>query len=666
MKWACWLLVLCLPAWSEEFSVPLGHAKGAGWSVFRGDGARLFTQGVEDGRVKVWDPHVWSLLESFAVPQTEAHLVAATNTEALFVVEGEETDLPQRLAESRLLRRDLHSGKVRGVSGCRATPDGQHLLALLPGGRMSVLSLEGKALGSIPLRAGDREVYVSPSGRQAAVAGSGVRTYSLPSGQPGPTLNGLAPVGFSHDGKRIATFGEDPDWQPVDDGGPMTEAAFSHSLTLRCWNAVSGRQLWTQPNFGYQNYSTHTARQLCFSADDRRLLVLEDGELAVLDSGSGRRRGGQSMVTGSPLPLAFHRDTVVSGDGEVFSLSRNAVVAHLPAAPGELLDARFSADGSRLVVSDEGRSEVRCWDLQALTSQAWQTPATLRVGFTERGVWAGQRQRVQLFEPMRGSPLETLLVPGADPASPDPDGLVLLPPQPGRFHCTRKSNNDPLVIHDHQTGTTLEVSVAAGDEDRAVWSMDGTRLAYSVTSNYELELGSGRSRCISNQGSSGAFHFLGEAAAMAWSPDGTRLATWDGAGLVVADTTTAQPLVEVPHSAVEPHRAAWSANGEVIALGGGGEVDTYTSSGQPLAHLEGLAPDGGDALALSPDGRLVACGNGGVLELRDARSGTLRASLLGFGARAWVIYTPGGDYVSSGWQRAGLAASPEAVARALR
>ena len=146
--------------------------------------------------------------------------------------------------------------------------------------------------------------------------------------------------------------------------------------------------------------------------------------------------------------------------------------------------------------------------------------------------------------------------------------------------------------------------------------------------------------------------YMGSVTAVAFSPDGHRIASGSDDGTVRLWDATAGQTVQI----IEVHKGgvrcvAFSPDGNRIASGGDdGKLRLWdAATGQPLRTTEGH--EGGvRSVAFSPDGRHIASGgHDGALRLWDASTGQPLRTMEG--NKGWVscvAFSPDGRYITSG------------------
>jgi WD40 repeat protein len=246
------------------------------------------------------------------------------------------------------------------------------------------------------------------------------------------------------------------------------------------------------------------------------------------------------------------------------------VVRSIDAHDGAITDIDFSADGRWLAsTGEDGR--LRTWDL-----------ATTQPGVTVQGVgaaddiaWSGDARRVAATWP------DELRVRVLDPLDADRITEVRVGPDVGA--TAMSPNGDTLIVlvprGDHALG--LAFDVPSGARGRGDLGLDVSRTIHGV----------------------------------AWSPDGTSLATVGMDGIDLWDGRTLRYRSHLQEAERSWDRVAWSPDGEWLAVADAEEpaVRVFRADGSGastrLTSQETLLGIAG--LAFSPDGRrLVAGGRG--------------------------------------------------------
>ncbi|MEV0568041.1 pentapeptide repeat-containing protein [Dactylosporangium sp. NPDC050588] len=210
--------------------------------------------------------------------------------------------------------------------------------------------------------------------------------------------------------------------------------------------------------------------------------------------------------------------------------------------------------------------------------------------------------------------------------SPQPAEGLLIAPLPGEEHA----RTTPWVASGH-----------TGSANAVAWSPDGTRLATG---------GDDRVRIWDAETGAEQLHITGHTGsveAVAWSPDGTRLATADG-DVRVWDAVTGAEHLRVAGNAPAVYVVAWSPDGTRLATDGGDGVRVWDAvTGTEQLHITGsIGPV--DAVAWSPDGtRLATASEGGVL-VYDAVAGTEHLQLGGdVNSAHTVAWSPDGNLLTT-------------------
>ncbi len=142
--------------------------------------------------------------------------------------------------------------------------------------------------------------------------------------------------------------------------------------------------------------------------------------------------------------------------------------------------------------------------------------------------------------------------------------------------------------------------------------------------------------------------------ALAFSPDGTRLASGSYGLLTVWDAAAGRPLWQSTQLLGAVHDVKFSPDGRLLAAGGGqpaarGEVRIFdAATGQLLRTLSGHA-DAVSAVAFSPDGRLLAAASfDKTVRLWETDTGKLRHTYAGHSDFVYgVAFAPNGEWYAT-------------------
>jgi WD40 repeat protein len=294
---------------------------------------------------------------------------------------------------------------------------------------------------------------------------------------------------------------------------------------------------------------------------------------------------------GAVRDLALSRDgkwSVTAGDGGVVLWDVTADVARTTLHVAGAINAQFSADGTRLVVVDADGGAL--WSVPDGTLVHRLAPAIRRAGFSPDGqtiVTGAADGTLQLWN-ASGGELAHL------PIGFVPDDIVFDPA--GRWAVPYAVYGDP-----HETDApVIDLHTKA-----IVAHLRGTHTApYTVAAT------------------------------------ATRLATNDGADVVLWDTATWQPVARMSGHTSDCTALAFLPDGRVVSAGDDHATYVWSSDGKLLATL----PTGGArvwTIAPSHDGALFATGGrDGVVRVWDAASyGELMAMASHLGGSTYTAFT---------------------------
>lgn len=168
-------------------------------------------------------------------------------------------------------------------------------------------------------------------------------------------------------------------------------------------------------------------------------------------------------------------------------------------------------------------------------------------------------------------------------------------------------------------GVGLQIFRGDGPEIRSIsWAGYGLdSLAWNPRSG-QLAACPGVVRIWDRDGRSNRAVLIAYARCLAWSPDGTRLATGDNEGVIRLWQEDGKPGPVLKAHTGAVRRLAWSSDGNSLASGGDDKtVRTWSNDGSALQVLEGHASWVG-AVAWSAEGKLASNIADGTVRLSDA------------------------------------------------
>ncbi|MFD9370565.1 WD40 repeat domain-containing protein [Streptomyces sp. NPDC060020] len=535
--------------------------------AFSPDSRTLATVGV-DRTPRLWDPVTLTQVGPPMVGHEETVRAVAFSADGRVLITASDDETVRRwdTATGEPAGTPLigHFGEVGSVA---CLPDGG-LMAALKGKHVIRLwdLVAGASVGE-PLTGHVGEVLgmaFSQDGRLLATAGDdGTRLWNTTTGAAvGGPLQGPDPAtwgaAFSRDGWLLATA--------CDDG------------TVRLWDPATGGSVG-EPLVG-NDWSLH---EVAFSFDGRMLAACGEGDTVVI----------------------YHRDPAEAGP--VPSLGARSVAAALrrghpvplPAVSSTngtpLRRLAFAPDGDRLLVHSADR-RVLTWDPET------GDPLPETLSLLADGPWG-------LEFPEEGGPARLW---SRDTAGPEP----LRSPLSLVQHVAFTPDGRRVVMTGGRGNWAISRTAAGGSE--AIADPAPERLAVSV------------------------------------SPDGRSLAVAEGQTVNVFDLATLVPVErDLGSHAAEVRAMAFSPDGSVLATGDiGGGVRLWDLTARPPHSRQVLAHTGAvHDLAFSPDGRLLAgAASDGTAQLWDAHTAesAVGLPLTGHsGAVRGVAFSPDGSLLAT-------------------
>jgi WD40 repeat protein len=545
-------------------------------------------------------------------------------------------------------------------------------------------------------------VAFSPDGTRLATASADhtARVWEVATGRLAAVLRGhieaVMRLAFSPDGRRLATASWDGTvrvWHigsataatVLRHSGPLDAVAFSPDGThlavaggrrtryisgeMGIWDLASRRRVLglRTPSVAGKR-SVGVISDVAFSPDPQRQLLAtaggRDGMVRLWDAKTGRQVGAPlhlGSVATELLTVAFSADgrwlAAGSNDGVVRllpvdnrgSIGRAQEVPALSRTADPANGLAFSPDGTRLAVAT-GEGTTRIWDLDPQRSRERLLLATHGWGGWDLAVSPDGR-RLATFGPdgigiwnlETGRGRVTYAAGNQPPLFPDKIHLAFSPDRArlvaGGF------GGDSVLVLDATTGRRIRALPGQPAADLA-FSPDGTRLA-TAGQDETVKLWDGHTGTQLGTMPQSDSPLVG----VAFSPDGRRLAISDAWGTVrLWDGHTGTQPVTLPQSDSDIRGVAFSPDGRrLVGVHASGTVMVWdVATGNQQLTLVGHAGRILD-VAFSPDGtRLATSGQDGTVRLWDSHTGTQLATVTQAGAPVYgVVFSPDGRLLAS-------------------
>jgi WD40 repeat protein len=584
-----------------------GHSGDVTSVSYSPDGRHLLTVSW-DGTAKVWDPDtgkevlIFKTLRGTEEPMT-AGAFSSDGRRLATGTQGGMVKVWDAATGKELLAPKGHRQWVTAVAFSR---DGRRLSTGCIDGMAKIWdAATGEEIRSLWGQAGEiRDMAFSPDGTRLATAHAwgSVCVWDAATGKQVQSLRGHARevlgVAFSPDGSRLATAAQDG--------------------TAKVWDAASGKEIRALAGHASKMFS------VAFSPDGRRLATAhENGTARVWDAATGQEtlsiRGHPRAVRSVAFSPDGRRLATASNDGtaKVWDTAVNQECLTWKGHSDRVLGVAFSSDGRRLATASNDQT-AKVWDAASgkeIRALRGHTRNLFSVAFSPDGsrlATASEDGTAKLWEAVTGKEMLTLTGPT------------------GPVRCAAFSSDGSRVATAHEDGTAKVWEAATGKEaltlrrhasvvHSVAFSPDGSRLATaSWDSTVKVwDAATGQAALTIEGPKEDRLH------GSTFSPDGRRLAVacLNEATARVWDAATGQEVLTLKGHTFQVAAVAFSPDGKRLATASyDGTAKLWDAdTGQETLTLKGHSV-GLTSVVFSADGqRLATADLDGTVKIWDAR-----------------------------------------------
>jgi len=596
------------------------------WSVaWSPDGKRLLTTS-RDKTARVWSAETGKELLTL-----RGH--RATVTGAAWSPDGKR--VATGAGDYSIKIWDVESGKelrtITGplVFGLAWSPDGKHLATVSGLGEGNVWDVETgdqivRLTGHHYAAAG---VAWSPEGKRLATGGSEDNTAEVWDAQTGKEkvvlrghTDGVVAVAWSPNGKRVATGGYDQ--------------------TARVWDAATGKELMVL--HGHRG----AISSVSWTSDGKRICTgSADHTIRVWDALSGAALQILAGHEGSVRSVAWSPDTqklATAGEdrtARVWDSRMDTEILRLSVEHRDLQGVAWSPDGKRLATGG-GLNTGRVWDTASgneLIQLTDQRQPVSHLEWSPDGTRLAGINKVGLVSVSNIRKAEKLLV------LPNKAIVTSLAWSPDGKRLATASEDKTVGIWDADTGQQSQTLTGHDDSISSLsWSPNSTRLVTvglgtwaerngtitfaASTIMWDVQVG----RLVAKRES------VTPILAVAWSPDGTRLATaTQDQKTIISEVVTGKEVVTLNGHTGPVLTVAWSPDGQRLLTGSadktakiwdaptGRELQTFT--GQSAEVMGAVWSPSGKKIAVSSSDGVVQIYTTDIHELMAMGRGRVTA-----------------------------------------